>query len=134
MGRKILIDTNICIGYIGGKFPKEILDKIDTLIRSGYHLSVINKIELLGFQQLTEKEEKLFRLLIDHALMYYLDDKIAEIAIEIKQNYRIKTPDAVIAATCLLFGLTLVTKNFSDFEKIAGLTVIQPDALQEFAS
>jgi predicted nucleic acid-binding protein len=132
MGRKILIDTNVCIGYIGGKFPKEILDQIDTLIRNEYHLSVINKIEFLGFQQLTEKEEKLFRLLVDNSMLHYLDDKTAEIAIEIKQNYRIKTPDAVIAATCVQFGLILVTKNISDFVKIAGLTVIQPEELADF--
>jgi len=53
MGRKVLIDTNICIGYIGGGFPKQILDGSDNIIENEYHLSVINKIELLGFQHLT---------------------------------------------------------------------------------
>jgi predicted nucleic acid-binding protein len=29
--------------------------------------------------------------------------------------------DAIIAATCLIHGLTLVTYNVADFEKIPGL-------------
>lgn len=92
MGRKILIDTNICIGYIGGDFPKQIPERIDTIVENEYHLSVINKIELLGFQHLTLHEEKQFRLLIDNAVMHYMDEAIVEKTIEIRKNYRIKIP------------------------------------------
>jgi len=131
MGRKVLVDTNICIGYIGGDFPKQILDDLDTIIESEYHLSIINKIELLGFQHLTLHEEKQFRLLIENAVMHHIDEAIVEKTIEIRKNYRIKIPDAIIAATCLTFNLSLITLNISDFEKIEGLNILHPEKLQQ---
>jgi len=37
-----------------------------------------------------------------------------------------KTPDAIIAATAMSHGLTLVTNNERDFTNIKGLNVINP--------
>jgi len=47
----------------------------------------------------------------------------------LRQQHRIKIPDAVIAATALLHGLSLITRNLSDFKSIAGLAVINPHSL-----
>jgi predicted nucleic acid-binding protein len=49
--------------------------------------------------------------------------------IEIRKAYRIKLPDAIIAATALVNDYTLVSRNLGDFEKIEGLTVIDPHSL-----
>ncbi len=43
MGPKILIDTNIAIGYIAGRLDVHIMDKLDNIFNNQYHLSVINK-------------------------------------------------------------------------------------------
>jgi hypothetical protein len=42
MGKQVLIDSNIAIGYVGGSFDSEVLDLIDSYIEEGYHLSIIN--------------------------------------------------------------------------------------------
>jgi toxin FitB len=39
-----------------------------------------------------------------------------------------KLPDAIIAATALVHGCELVTRNVSDFAKIPGLSVFDPFA------
>ncbi len=49
MGRKVLIDTNIAIAYIGNNLSFESMNKLDKIFNDEYHLSVINKIELLGY-------------------------------------------------------------------------------------
>jgi toxin FitB len=46
--------------------------------------------------------------------------------IEIKQSKKIATPDAVIAATALVYDLTIVTRNQKDMEKVEGLRIFNP--------
>lgn len=129
MGRKILIDTNIAIGYIGNRLSLESMDRLDQVFDGEYHLSVINKIELLGYPDLDNNEEEKFNLLIDHSVLHQIDNKIIEKTILIKRQHKIKLPDAIIAATCLVYGLDALTLNTKDFENIVGLRVIQPESI-----
>ena len=130
MGRKILIDTNIAIGYIGNRMSLQLMDKLDPVFDGEYHLSVINKIELLGYPDLDKKEEEeKFNLFIDHAELHQIDNKIIDKTILIRKNHKIKLPDAIIAATCLVHGLDVLTHNTKDFENIIGLRVVQPGTL-----
>ncbi len=129
MGTKILIDTNIAIGYIGNRLSVQSMDKLDDLFNSQYHLSVINKIELLGYPNLEKIEEEKFNLFINHSIIHQIDNKTIEKTIEIRKKHRIKLPDAIIAATCLLNGLDILTLNVKDFENIEGLKVIQSESI-----
>jgi hypothetical protein len=129
MGRKILIDTNIAIGYIGNRLSLQSMDKLDPVFDGEYHLSVINKIELLGYPDLEQNEEDRFNLLIDHSVLHQIDNKIIDKTISIRKQHKIKLPDAIIAATCLVNGLDVLTHNTKDFENIVGLKVYQPDTL-----
>lgn len=58
-----------------------------------------------------------------------LHDAIVQKTIEFRKTYKIKLPDAVIAATTLVHGLTLITRNISDFEKIQELEVVDSHAM-----
>lgn len=129
MGRKILIDTNIAIGYIGNRLSLQAMDKLDQIFDTEYHLSVINKIEILGFPDLDKTEEAKFNLLIDHAVLHPIDNRIIEETISIRKKHKIKLPDAIIAATCLINGLDALTLNTKDFENINGLRVIHPESI-----
>ncbi|MCO6475605.1 MAG: type II toxin-antitoxin system VapC family toxin [Phaeodactylibacter sp.] len=55
-----------------------------------------------------------------------LTDIIAEKAIEIRRSRKIKLPDAVIAATALIGGYTLVSRNDDDFKGVNGLEYLNP--------
>jgi predicted nucleic acid-binding protein len=122
MERKgFLIDTNVAIEYIGEVLNEDVLNELDHIINSGYFISVINKIELLGFHNLSELEDEKFYEFVKNAQIFDLDEMIVEKTIEICRNFRIKLPDAIIAATALVHQLTLLTRNTKDFEKISGL-------------
>ncbi len=121
MGRKVLIDTNIAIGYVGNRLDINLMNKLDRIFDGTYHLSVINKIEILGYPNLSLEEEKVFNLLINNAILHPIDNVIIEKTIEIKKNYRIKLPDALIAATCLVYQLEIFTLNLKDFKNITDL-------------
>ena len=43
-----------------------------------------------------------------------------------KPGHKIKTPDAIIASTAIVNGLTLITRNTKDFKNIEGLKIIDP--------
>jgi|CryBogDrversion2_1035201.scaffolds.fasta_scaffold33091_1 predicted nucleic acid-binding protein len=129
MGRKILIDTNIAIGYIGNRLNAISMNELDNIFDAEYHISVINKIELLGYPNLDKNEEGKFNLLINHSILHPIDNKIIEETISIRKGHKIKLPDAIIAATCLVNGLEILTLNIKDFENIEGLKVIEPETI-----
>ena len=129
MGRKVLIDTNIAIAYIGNNLSFESMNKLDKIFNDEYHLSVINKIELLGYPGLDKSEEEKFNLLINHSILHQIDDVVIQKTISIRNKYRIKLPDALIAATCLVNGLDILTHNIKDFDNIDGLVVLNADSI-----
>jgi predicted nucleic acid-binding protein len=45
---------------------------------------------------------------------------------ELRKTHKIKLPDAIIAASALIYNLTLITRNTNDFKKIEGLKVVNP--------
>jgi predicted nucleic acid-binding protein len=62
---------------------------------------------------------------------YSLTSKVAELCISIRQKYRVKLPDAIIAATALYLSLPLMTRNVKDFSLIPDLKLINPFEVSE---
>ncbi|MHC5830214.1 MAG: PIN domain-containing protein, partial [Nostoc sp.] len=52
--------------------------------------------------------------------------EIEEQTIQLKRQYKIKLPDAIIAATALHKDAFLVTRNANDFQGIAELKIQNP--------
>jgi len=112
-----LIDTNIVIYYFNGLTDDE---SIHTILVDSFKISVITKIEFLGWGEFaanlglyTQARE-----FISHATIFDLKDAIAEQAIQLRQQFKPKTPAAIIAATALINKLTVVTNNTSDFSRL----------------
>ncbi len=47
-------------------------------------------------------------------------------AITLRQQRKMGLGDSIIAATALVHGLALVTRNVDDFKHVAGLALINP--------
>jgi predicted nucleic acid-binding protein len=121
MGKGYLIDSNIIIDYSANRIPKKgnaLLSKcIDD---DGPVISIITKIELLGYHSVTKEVKDLVTV----SLIVGLTDEIVNEAIEIRKNHKIKLPDAIIAATAISLDLTLLSRNTSDFNKIEDLNLL----------
>ena len=63
------------------------------------------------------------------AIILYIDEIIADKTIELRKKYKIKLPDAIIAATAIVYNLILVSLNITDFNKIEGINIINPYTL-----
>ena len=98
---------------------------IDQFLGEQYSISVINRIELLGFKGLTERESDALSSFISNSNIFDLEEDIILETIQIRKIYSIKLPDAIIAATCLVNNCTLVTNNVKDFDKITGFQLIK---------
>lgn len=122
MGKGFLIDTNAVIDFTtrsltpsGQRFMTEVLDNQPTV-------SVIVEIELLGFPSV----EKAIIEFVARSAILPLNDTVVQQTILLRKKHRIKLPDAIIAATSIVHGLTLITRNKKDFMKIKGLEVVNP--------
>ena len=119
-GRRLLLDSNIVIYIAQQKLsPTVFLKSDDTLF-----LSDISYMETLGysFADHTEKRETEAFLSILYRLS--IDESVVQKVIELRQARRIKLPDAIIAATGLVHGCIVVTRNVTDFVNVVGLAVL----------
>lgn len=123
-----LIDTNAVIDYLGNKLPASGMDFMNTVVDAIPNISVITKIEVLGFNA-PEEHYKILSEFINDATVLDLTNNVVETSIEIRKQNKTKLPDAIIAATALTYDLVLISRNISDFKNIKNLKVIDPHSL-----
>lgn len=88
-------------------------------------LSTISRVEVLGFTRLTVADARALTAMFLLLPQLPMTDVVLNRAVKIRQQLRIKTPDAIVAATALVHGLELVTAD-SDFTRVTGLVVVNP--------
>jgi len=120
-----LIDANAVIDYLGNKLPIAGKVFLDDVIDSTPNISVISKIEILGFNTQKEHYTTLTNF-IDDSNIIDLSSNIVTTTIAIRKKHKIKLPDAIIAATALVLDVVLITRNSSDFKLIEGIKLINP--------
>jgi predicted nucleic acid-binding protein len=119
MEQQYLVDSNTIIDYVGNKMPNKSLLLLDGYFNDNFSLSIISKIEVLGFNDSSDELKRLASF-IDLANIIYVDEVIASKTIELLKVYKIKLPDAIIAATAVVYNFVLVSRNISDFKKLMG--------------
>ena len=122
---KYLIDTNAVIDYLGKKLPAVGMDFMNNVINAVPNVSVVTKIEVLGFNAPNEHYQLLVGFMSD-ATVLGLTDNIVDTTIDIRKKHKTKLPDAIIAATAQVHGYALITNNEKDFANIGGLEIVNP--------
>ena len=120
-----LFDSNILIYHLNDAFPSDARRRVEAWIVEGGSLSVITRIEVLGYPQTSALLRRTARLI---ALFEEipLHEAVVRRTIDLRQAHRIRIPDAIIAASALTRGVPLVTRNRRDFQAIEGLKVLDP--------
>ncbi|MCL2284297.1 MAG: type II toxin-antitoxin system VapC family toxin [Fibromonadales bacterium] len=122
MGTKYLLDTNVILDFMGKKFSENVQSVIAEIIDEEINMSLITKIELLGFPDVKQD-------LIDFvsfANVLPLNDEVVNKTIELRRKHKKKMPDIIIAATAIVHNLTIATRNVDDFKNIENLSVWNP--------
>lgn len=126
MGVEYLIDTNSVIDYLDNKLPEKANQLID---RISSKISVITRMELLSWPGASDGQVLVLFEFINASEVFALEEPIILKAIDIRKKHKTKLPDSIIAATAFVNKLTIITRNTKDFEKIEGLTVLNPYAI-----
>ena len=124
-----LLDTNVIIDYLQSKLPTSEMQFVSSVVDDISVVSVISKMETLGFNFPLIKEQTLMETFVNYSAVLDIDERIVKQTILIKKAKRIKLPDAIIVATALVNHLTLITRNISDFDGVEGLKIINPHVL-----
>ena len=116
-GSSYLLDTNILVYALKG------LQSVMPYFEEDCYLSVVTEIEILGVPGLSKKESGIRQSALDFCTIIPLTNSIKNEAIRLKQEFKVKLPDAVIAATALTEGYTLITAD-NGFRRFTSLPVI----------
>ncbi len=120
----MLIDSNIII-YAAQ--PQHVALR-QWIARQAPGVSAISYVEVLGYHQLALAEKQVLELFFAATTIFPITQVIVEEAVNLRQQRKMTLGDALIAATCLVHTLTLVTHNTKDFTWISGLTIFDPMA------
>jgi predicted nucleic acid-binding protein len=121
-GSSIVLDTNIILYLLGGD---------DTLAeflqdKKGY-VSVITELELVGYQQITAKEQNQINNFLEECSIIDINEDIKRIYVQLRKKYKLKLGDAIAAATAIYLDVPFISAD-ADFTKVTELqfTKYQP--------
>jgi len=117
-----ILDSNIAVYLLQGLLTKNVSLFLRKVLKQIAQLSLISKIELLCW----DEESSLIENFIDDSIILPISDEIVVKTIEIRRKYKTKLPDAIIAATAIIYNCKLITGNENDFRKIEELSFINP--------
>ena len=121
-----IIDTNILIYHLAGVLTDQAEATLAGALESGSSISIITRIELLGWRNHSPDSLKAAEALLNSVSEIPLHEEIIRLCISLRQNYSIKLPDAIIAATARYANFPLMTRNVTDFERVPELKMVDP--------
>jgi len=118
-GKEILIDTNIILYLLKGN------DTLEEMLQGkDSYLSFITELELIGFPDISVKEEKQIIELLNDCLIISLNNDIKKNYVELRKKYHLKLADAIIAATAIALNIPLITSD-KQFATVKELKLVQ---------
>lgn len=117
-GEDYFVDTNVLIHLLNGEVSiTEFLDK--KLI----FISFISEMELLSKPGLSAENIRIVKSLIENCVLIDFNNEIKQSAIKIRKDYKLKIPDAIVAASANYLALPLITFD-KEFKKVKNLEIL----------
>ena len=117
--RPVLLDTNVLIDVISGRFDVEAFAKIELM-----YVSAVSVAEVFALAGMSTKEESEINTFLKGIDVVPLSERIARSAGGMSRTRRKLTPDIMIAATAIALGVPVVTRDVKGFRNIPGLAVV----------
>ena len=128
MEQQYLIDNNVIANYFSGIFSEAAMNFVARVIDQTPNISVITEIEALSWSHKDRNKEIILQSFIEDSNILPLSPNVVKKCISIRRHKKIKTPDAIIAATAIVYDYILLTSD-TDFKNIPNLQVLDPCSL-----
>ncbi len=99
-----VLDTNVVIYAQKGVLT-------EPLPVGRHSVSIITEIELLSFPSLTSEQEAALHELLADVTVVGIDEAVKQRCIDLRRHFRLRIPDAIIAATALTLDAELLTND-----------------------
>jgi predicted nucleic acid-binding protein len=116
-GIDFLADTNFLIFTTQGN------PIVEPFLDYNIGIAFVSEMELLGVFSISKVQKLNMQNIIDECFVIDMNIEIKKKAIQIKQKYKIKLPDAIIAATAILYNIPFITAD-ADFKVVKELNLI----------
>jgi predicted nucleic acid-binding protein len=116
-GIDFIVDTNFLI------YTSQKEQIVEPFLDYNIGISFISEMELLGVFSISKIQKENVQKIIDECYILDFNYEIKRKAILLKQKYKIKLPDAIIAATSIFYNIPFITAD-SDFKPIKELSLI----------
>ncbi len=106
---KALLDTNILIDYLNGiDAARKEISRYETLL-----ISTITWMEVMV--GVNDDDQQAIRSFLSRFTQIDIDAEVAEIAVSIRREFKMRLPDAIIWASAKRENALLVSRNIKDF-------------------
>lgn len=123
-GNRFVLDTNAIVSLLQGNI--QLAERLKTADWIG--ISIISQIEFLVFDGLSDGDRQRFEKFVERIDIIDLSGQEAAFIqqiISMRQKYRLKLPDAIIAAATFNADAILVTAD-REFGKVTDLETLNP--------
>ena len=108
-GIKFLLGTNLVLGMLKATPGVVEMAAARDLLASTCAYSAVTRMELLGYPNITNEEERLIADRLSKLTHLPITIEIEDLAIQIRRSRQVKLPDALVASTAIHHGLELLT-------------------------
>jgi len=106
---KLLLDTNAIIDFL--KQKNDPLDLYSLILHHECFVSIIVKLELLKYPEITSNEEYAITEFFRFIPIIPLNEAIENETIALSRSTKLKLPDAIIGATAIVNNARIVTRD-----------------------
>jgi len=107
-GNKLFLDTNIIIYFLSGD------DTLTELLEGkSIYISVITKLELLSYRELTDKDVAKLEKFLSECTVVELTSTVQLKTVNLRRKYKLKLPDSILVASALYLDLPLISSDKS---------------------
>ena len=100
----LVLDTNVVLYHLGNRLQ-------NPLEKKRYAISIITEIELLSYPNIQAEEINIIQNFVAQTTIIELRNSIKIGTVALRKKYKLKVPDAIIAATALRLESPLLTND-----------------------
>lgn len=117
-GSSLFVDTNIVLYLLSGDRTVA-----DLLSEKSIYISFVTELELLGYKGLNHEESNQIEAFLNNVTIIDINSELKKLVIGLRRSYKIKLPDAIIAASSYYLNLPFLSAD-KELSQLSELNIL----------